>query len=74
VGCINIANLILACAASRRQQVAVAVALGAKRAEILSMAMSESTLLAAFDCGLGILLAAILDFFRKRVHVHSETK
>jgi predicted permease len=60
VGCINIANLILARAASRRQQVAVAVALGAKRAEILRMAMSETTLLAAFGGGLGILLAAIL--------------
>jgi predicted permease len=60
VGCINIANLILARAAGRRHQIAVAVALGAKRAEILRLALSETAVLAALGGGLGILLAAIL--------------
>ena len=60
VGCINVANLILARAADRRQQLAVAVALGAKRGEILRMTMSETAMLAALGGGLGILLASIL--------------
>jgi predicted permease len=60
VGCINIANLILARAAGRRQQMAVAVALGANRPEILRMAIGETAVLAALGGGLGILLASIL--------------
>jgi predicted permease len=60
VGCINIANLILARAAGRRQQVAVAMALGAKRAEILRMAMSEPIMLAALGGVFGVLLALVM--------------
>lgn len=60
VGCVNITNLLLARAAGRRQQIAVAAALGASRAELLRMAMRESALLAAMGGALGILLAAVL--------------
>jgi putative ABC transport system permease protein len=60
VGCINIANLLLARAAGRRQQMAVAAALGASRAGMLRMAMRETTVLAALGGVLGILLAIIL--------------
>ncbi|MGC1360127.1 MAG: ABC transporter permease [Silvibacterium sp.] len=60
VGCVNITNLLLSRAAGRRQQMAVAAALGASRAEMLHTAMRETTLLAALGGGLGILLAAIL--------------
>lgn len=60
VGCVNIANLLLARAAGRRQQIAVAAALGASRAELLRMAMRETALLAALGGALGLLLAALL--------------
>jgi predicted permease len=57
VGCVNIANLLLARAAGQRHQMAVAAALGARRSEMLRMAMRETVVLAAIGCGLGTLLA-----------------
>jgi predicted permease len=60
VGCINIANLLLARAVGRRQQMAIAAALGAPRREMLRMAMGETAILAAGGAMLGILLAAFL--------------
>jgi putative ABC transport system permease protein len=57
VGCVNIANLLLARATGQRHQMAVAAALGASRVEMLRMAMRETVMLAAAGCGLGILLA-----------------
>lgn len=60
VGCVNITNLLLSRAVGRRQQIAVAAALGASRADMVRMTMRETTLLAALGGALGILLAAIL--------------
>ena len=60
IGCVNIMNLILSRAVGRRQQMAVAAALGASRGDLVHMAMRETTVLAALGGGLGILLAAIL--------------
>ena len=60
VGCVNIANLLLARAAGRRQQMAVAAALGASRGELLAIALRETGLLALFGGAVGIGLAAVL--------------
>ena len=60
VGCVNIANLLLARAAGRRRQMAVAAALGASRAEMFRMAMRETTVLAVAGGVFGLLLAAML--------------
>jgi predicted permease len=60
VGCVNIANLLLSRAVGHRQQMAIAVALGARRAELLRMSMREPILLAALGAVLGLLLAAAL--------------
>jgi predicted permease len=60
VGCVNIANLLLARAVGQKQQMAVASALGASRGEMLRMAMRETVVLAVAGCGLGILLARAL--------------
>jgi macrolide transport system ATP-binding/permease protein len=60
VGCVNIANLLLARAAGQKQQMAVAAALGASRREMLRMAMRETVVLAGAGCGLGILLAMMI--------------
>jgi predicted permease len=60
VGCVNIANLLLARAVGKRQQMAVAAALGASRREMLRLAMRETVVLAVVGGGLGILLATIM--------------
>ena len=60
VGCVNITNLLLARAVGKRQQMAVAAALGASRGEMLHMAMRETALLAALGGALGILLATLI--------------
>jgi predicted permease len=60
VGCVNITNLLLARAVGKRQQMAVAAALGASRGEMLHMAMRETVLLAALGGAFGILLAILI--------------
>ena len=60
VGCVNMTNLLLARAVARRQQTAVAAALGASRSALLRMAIRETAVLAAVGGALGILLASAL--------------
>ncbi|MFZ0517565.1 MAG: ABC transporter permease, partial [Acidobacteriaceae bacterium] len=60
VGCINIMNLLLARAVGRRQEMAVASALGASRSDLLRASMREAGVLAAIGGALGILLAAMI--------------
>jgi predicted permease len=58
VGCVNVTNLLLARAVGRKQQMAVAAALGASRAEMVRMALREIVVLAVVGGGLGVALAA----------------
>lgn len=60
VGCVNIANLLLSRAVNRRQQMAVAAALGASRGQIMRMSLREPVLLSIIGGSLGILIAAFL--------------
>ena len=60
VGCMNIANLLLARAVGQRQQMAVAAALGAGRREMLRMALRETAVLALAGCALGMFLAGAI--------------
>ncbi|MGH9589967.1 MAG: FtsX-like permease family protein, partial [Terracidiphilus sp.] len=57
VGCINVTNLLLARAVGQKQRMAVAAALGARRAELVRMALREIIALAAAGGAFGILLA-----------------
>jgi putative ABC transport system permease protein len=57
VGCVNITNLLLARAVSRRRELAIAAALGADRTSLMRTSLREIAVIACTGAGLGILLA-----------------
>lgn len=57
IACANTASLLMGRALSRRKEIAIRIALGARRGQVVSSLMTESGVIAAAGAALGVLMA-----------------
>ena len=67
IACANVANLLLARSVGQRREIAVRIALGAKRTRVLREMLVQTALLAAGGCALGLVAATWINTFLLRL-------